>query len=360
MSATIELRRRVQSTAFEFAGTVARRATREEMLILLTCIVEHGGQVTAAELGEHLFGRGRVAMADRLLHAAAELRLVELVDTNWTLADTGVEAVAAGHVMTPEFGVWRIDVAEDALLDWDVLSITRVRDPNLFDGTQSARSQARSSARATPPQLAALIGSTLHPASDPTDSLTIQSVDAVDASRSHLSAHEIAWDPIGGIAWLRPPGDDVAVQVPAPTESPDAVLSQVLANSTWDDTTGTVHIPCDKLNDEELLTGVISITAGPIALPHFGDFEHVELSGLVARPVDTQDARLWVRRRVALMVDDYATSSHWDDVVRRASEGIDEDQASPTRDDVAADLVSAGRRHEATYWWLQAPADWDV
>lgn len=330
------------------------------MLVVLTFLVEHGGGASAMELGAHLFGAGRTAMADRLLHAGAELGLAAVAEDGWHLTEAGIDAVAAGHVLTPEFGVWRLELADDPLLDWDVISVTRLRDPNLYDGTQAARGRVHRHDKALPSHVTGLVGVTLSPLADPVNPVVITEVASGAAVAVTPSRQVLLWDPVAGQVDISSEGGDPPARVSGPSVPLPALLG-LHADMRWDDEKEALLVPAAALDDDELMDGAFTWRSRDrVRVEPYGEFDGMEIDRVRARPVDTQDAGAWLRRRLRLLVTDYATSSRWEHWTESASADLGVASSLPSRDSLAAELVSAGSAPGRDYWFLRAAADWDV
>ncbi|MCC5952056.1 MAG: hypothetical protein JJU45_08160 [Acidimicrobiia bacterium] len=361
--ASVLLRRKLSTTAVEFAGTVARRSQRDQLLVVLISIVEHAGQVAAAELADHLFGRGRVAFAERILAMAAELGLVRCVDEDaWVLSEGGIEALRAGQVLVPQFGVWRVVIAEDVLLDGPMLTVDRVGDPRLWDGIQSVGSSSLAPTDA-PPSFTDALGSRRCLVLGGREEVYIAEpcvIGKVDSSFD--SGLDLEWAPLEGSVRIAQDGKVQREVECARVDGISALPPDAVPGGQWNEEAGCLEAPASCLTDEQLLEGAVVVDRKDVETVSFGLFEHMA-ARLPVRPTGTSDAEEWVRRRIEALVDDYASLGRWCTWVTEASTGLENLPAGhmPTRCEIRAQLEDTSLSSTRTkYWHLAAAEDWDV
>lgn len=355
---SVSLFRPLSTTTYEFAGTVKRGSRRDALLVVLTSLVEHGGAATASELGEHLLGGGRVAMAERLLRSSAELGLVEGEDGMWWLTPAGVSAVADGHVLTPEFGVWRLVVAEDDLLDSTVVSLSRTSDPRLFEGTKSARLR-RSTAEQFVAQVSELIGSKTTTLQDPTSPIEVVDVDSVAQVDGASGEHRLVWDPLAGRIAIDGSGKTIAFS--GPTIAFGELASMVEPELRWDAEAAVSRIPAESLDDQQIMDGLFSrLVDESVELTPYGHFERVQVTEVPVGPIDANDADEWCRRRMCVLASDYAIRGRWDSWTAQAVSGLCPEPPRPSRGSIAERLACDEAPSGRQYWFVQAAVDWDV
>lgn len=352
------LQRQVEVRAYDLVGTVQLPETMHETIAVLTAVIEHGGSLGARELGAHLLGDGRTAVAMQLLRRAAALGLLRpLDDGQWTTTDRGIEALERMNILVPKTGAWRLCFVDDPLLGAVPLSLEPLSTPSLYDSLQNVRQSDQPVP--TPEWLQVMVG-------EPFDGLLVGPTPPViiEVAGDEITIVpdpdplELWWCPTDGAVVLRTGGVETRLEGPSPEYD---VLQQVLATChpglAWEPEAGCFRIRCEHLEDVELRRGQLDLEGEAISFDPYGAFtlpqQAVEVS-----PWDDVDAQCWARRRVTLEIDDYQSQEAFAALLDRL--GFDGGPSTPDRAQVAAEL--GGREDDAAldprYWMLQAPVDW--
>jgi hypothetical protein len=359
--ADLVLERPVDVEAVTFAGTVLVPERMDETIAVLTAIVEHGGEIRAPELGRHLFGRGRTAIAAQLLRSAASLDLVHpLNGDRWTTTAIGAEALATSHVLTPREGVWRARFTSDPLLGDAALDLQPVPTPRLYDSvrTPPEPDQLRRPPETLTSQLGLPFGGVL-------STVAGQPVIAdVAGNRADVEllpgAARLSWRPHDGEL-------EIAVgALSGPVAAPPITMSEVgdaiavaLGRGRWNGREEHLEVRCDDIADGELQRGLVRGEQLRLDLPSYGTLV-AERCHIPIAPWDDADAVLWQLRRLESSVDGYVTSPAWEALLEGS--GLATSSPAPTRVDVATSIArrAGGGVKPDRYWYLQAPADWGL
>lgn len=355
MTASITLTRRVRVTDVQFAGTVAESRDDVDTIAVLMAVVEHGGAISAAELGDHLLGAGRRPVAQRLLHLAQEHALVAPVDdVYWTVTPAGVTALRDRQVMTPVFGVWRAQLADDELLGPALLALARQSDQNLGGGIAKKSGPPR--LQRLPDSLLSLVGVLSRPLFAST---VVAQIVAVQNPPEGLVANAedtplLAWNPVTGSISLN--GDDDVVEPVADPRVVAALMSGLHARATWDADAQVVRLPADALSDDEIAAAAVSRTVPSVKLSQYGRFDAVTFIEVRAAPVDAADADEWAVRRLLGRVDEYATADRFQAWAQWAAEPVGGNV--PPRERLVERIAASPG--SMSYWHLHAPVDWGL
>ena len=370
---SVRLSRPLETQEMSFAGSVAIRCDQPAILLVLTAIVEHGGEITSQELGLHLLGVGRTAMADRLLNLGCELNLVrKFNEALWVLTERGEDAVSAGQVLSPEFGIWRIRVCEDALFGPIVLNLERAKDPNLERAIRGAAPAPANERSQSPAALDRFLGQLVTPVSAHNEPFLIEDVVSIEPTieRDEATEEELSlslfWSPLEHIIEAVDTHDNVLIKREL-SESPtlEHIFACCVGDFEWDEQTDKVIVGVGDLTDTQVMQGCHSLEIAnlDIEIAPFGMCTYASFKDLDARPIDETDAFAWLHRRLEILIDVYATKSRWKAWLEKASAGIEPYlcRPLPSRDDFASDIeLNDSNTSPNLYWFLHAAADWDV
>ena len=352
------LHRSVEVSAYDLVGTVQLPEPMHEMIAVLTAIVEHGGAIDAAELGTHLLGSGRTAVASQLLRNAGALGIARPVDDGqWTTTNRGVEALERSNVLVPRTGIWRLRLVDDPLLGETALSLDPISTPSLHASLQNARTGERPIP--VPGWLQSMVG-------QPFEGLLVGStppvlVEVMGSGVAIVADPEpldLWWFPTDGTVLLGSGGLETALSGPSP-ESGE--LEQIIASChpglAWQPNTSRFRIRCEHLQDVELRRAEIDLQGGQVTVDPYGLFT-LPTHAVPISPWDDVDAQRWARRRLALEIDDYQSQPRYDALLVRL--GLDHDPSVSDRADVAAEISTGGvdAPLDRRFWLLQAPVDW--
>ena len=147
------LRRKVAVYSFDFAGTVSLARKRDELLAVAE-LAGKLGPLTGTVLARELLGQAAGRLGERLLAYAIDVGLLYRPGRAEPahLTEQGRVALASGHILEPEEGVWRIYWADDLLLDQPLVHVARLSNTQAKDDRlqlRAAKEKGQPNARPT-------------------------------------------------------------------------------------------------------------------------------------------------------------------------------------------------------------------
>jgi hypothetical protein len=366
----VALSRTVQVREISFSGRVDRPTDRAELLAVLTCVVEHGGRLSVAELSDHLLGGERLAIAERLLHICWEyghLTPEDDDDDHWHLTSQAAEVLAEGVVLEPAWGVWRLAMASDPLLGDLLVEASAVEGDDL--GT-TVRGQTPQTSGTVDEQLKGRVdllrGTSLGAVFGDLTSARVIRVDRYLRQTESTCDLELLVGEPEATPMLRRGREQRPFEVPSHPDlrahAVDARERMLLAQG-WDDEGGYLRVTADQLADTEVLRLERELPPSTVELGPHGSFTATTQGPLPVVPADASEAISIAIRRAALLLDDYATAARWAETVDRARQGLGTAATGAVLErEHALDCVEgkSGRSRPQRGWYLRAPLDWGL
>lgn len=344
------------------AGTFLVDDVDSELLSLLTCVVEHGGDLSAEELSGHLFGPGRTAIARQLLCHLTSLGVLWTPRPGlWAISVAGVAALQRRAVPRKEHEARVMVVVENSALGRRLVSSERAPAVDLHAvvhgrPTGDNRSRTRRGAAVAT-----------------SDEFEVPSLNLLGASPgislvpgSSVVARQVKRDPVADTLEIDLDSLPHARLVMGGT-SHDAVLRP----GEEDELRRTLARAGDSCpiteRDVWLLPepSVRSLTGlAPPAVVEVGNLGHFTLTGVEGSlaPVDAAAANSLALRRAVVTMDHYMSEEEWE--VHAGVAAIDVSASDVDASDLdranAAEVLRRLERPEPNERFLVAPLDWGL
>lgn len=366
----IRLTREIPVVCWRVIGQVAKAAKRNELLPVLLRARERG-QTDAKDIAQHLFfeSESRTVIAQRLLQIAGRYGLLEEVDHQFRLTESGHATLETKQIYVPEQGTWTVWASKDPLLGVAILRVEPWQESSALDEVRGHERDKAPKRRfeKLPQWVRDEVGVITTPLVGGAP-LRIDQLEAEGEVAEAETTLRATWDVTGSrlrIAGILG-GTTVNTVVDAPEITADAVWMHLLQAeglwSQWDGSVAALRVGFDETvagERESLVRGV------HFKRPHIdslGIFDATTVEGIALRARSAQDATSWAEWRLRERVRDYATAqlfSTW--TVEAVKPFAEFDPPTPTRQE----LAETAWRHRAdrptpSTWHLVAAEDWSL
>jgi hypothetical protein len=364
----IRLTREIRVLCWRVIGQVAKAAERNELLPVLLRARERG-QTDAGDVAAHLLfeSHSRRVIAQRLLQIAEQYGLLEQVDRQYRLTESGATAVETKQIYIPEQGTWTVWASDDPLLDASILRVEPWQESTAYDevwGKERDTARERRFEK-LPRWVRDAVGVITTPLVGGAPLRIDQLEDEGELANAETTLRA-TWDVT--VARLRIDGTlggkRVNAVVDAPEIDADAVWAQLMRAeglwSQWDDSVAALRVGFDETIAGERESLVRRVSFKRPDIESLGTFDATTVEGIALRARSAQDATRWAEWRLRGRVRDYATTEHFGTWTADAVNPFAEfDPPTPTRQELAE---TAWRdrtdRPAPSTWHLVAAEDW--
>ncbi|MCB8748928.1 hypothetical protein LHU53_18720 [Rhodoferax sp. U2-2l] len=366
----IRLTREIRVECWRVIGQVAKAAKRNELLPVLLRARERG-QTDAGDVAEHLLfeHNSRRVIAQRLLQIGQQYGLLEQVDRQYRLTESGSTALDTKQIYIPEQGTWTVWASKDPLLGATILRVEPWRESSAYDevwGEERDKAPKRRFEK-LPRWVRDAVGVITTPLVGGAP-LRIEQLEAEGEVAEAETTLRATWDVtdarlrIGGSLG----GTPVNAAVDAPEMAADAVWMQLMQVEglwpRWDDSVAALRIGFDETIADERESLVRGVSFKRPDIESLGIFDATTVEGIALRARSAQDATRWADWRLRERVRDYATTEHFCTWAAEAVKPFAEfDPPTPTRQELAeAAWRDRTDRPTPGTWHLVAAEDWSL
>lgn len=366
----IRLTRQIPVECWRVIGQVAKAAKRNELLPVLLRARQRG-QTDAGDVAEHLLFEpsSRRVIAQRLLQIAWRYGLLEQVDRQYRLTESGGTALETKQIYIPEHGTWTVWASNDPLLGASILRVEPWRESSAFDevwGEERDKAPKRRFEK-LPRWVRDAVGVITTPLVGGLP-LRIDQLETEGEAAEAETTLRATWDVTG--ARLRIDGTlggtPVNAVANAPEMAADAVWMKLMQAEglwpQWDDSVAALRVGFDETiaSERESLVRGVSLKRPDIV--SLGIFDATTVEGIALRARSAQDATRWAEWRLRERVRYYATTEHFGKWTAEAVEPFAEfDPPVPTRQELAEGAWrDRTDRPTPSTWHLVAAEDWSL